>query len=274
MLKATWRRLGSPAWAAIGLLFLLPTLAEAQLFPNRTIRRERPPCSSEPPFNAQVRRDYFGYYPTCWSRFPAGWDCPGYNPEKPNLDQSIKEHPFGQKRPGTDTGLGPDEGNPDDRQPMNPGDNPIPPVPNAGRSPFELDPNPTPKPPAPNPGADPFTTPPAPAPSGPGGRNSTSTGVLDMPSLPATSPSTSYESPLKPGAIAMAPDATLASSNTTDLRPDLGPLPSPPVSMPNNLTPPADPTGQPILGTPAPAQAPRRRGFLSSLFGPKNTQNR
>ncbi len=85
MLKATWRRLGSPAWLAIGLVFLLPTLAEAQLFPNRTIRRERPPCTSETPFNAQVRRDYFGYYPTCWSRFPSGWACPCPNPELPNL---------------------------------------------------------------------------------------------------------------------------------------------------------------------------------------------
>jgi hypothetical protein len=280
MLKATWRRLGSPAWLAFGLTILLPTLAQAQLFPNRTIRRERPPCSSEPPFNAQVRRDYFGYYPTCWTRFPAGWECPGYNPEKPNLDQSIKDYgPMGgQKRPAVDTGPGMDDANPDNpggRQPGNPNDNPIP-LPNQGRSPFELDPNP--KPPGANPGVDPFTPPSPPTPTppviGPGGRPGTSAGVMEMPSLPATSPSTSYESPLKPGAIAMASEATLASSNSSDLRPDLGPLPPPPVSMPNNLTSPTDPTSQPVLGTPTPAQAPRRRGFLSSLFGPKNTQNR
>ena len=50
MLKATRRRFGSPAWLAVGLVMLLPALAEAQLFPNRTIRREKPSCATEPPF--------------------------------------------------------------------------------------------------------------------------------------------------------------------------------------------------------------------------------
>ena len=175
-----------------------------------------------------------------------------------------------------------DNGNPDDpgdRKPNNPaGDNAIP-LPNGGRSPFELDPNPnTPKPPPVNPGGDPFTTPnpPTATPPVPGGRPSTSASRMEMPQLPSTSPSTSYESPLVPGSIAMAPEATLASTNSTDSRPDLGPLPAQPVSIPNNLTSPSDPVNQPMMGTPAPApaQAPRRRGFLSNLFGPKNTQNR
>jgi len=285
MLKATWRRLGSPAWLALGLLFLLPTLADAQLFPNRPIKRVRPPCSSEPPFNAQVRRDYFGYYPTCWSRFPAGWDCPCPNPEKPNLDASIRLYgPLGgQKRPTGDTVPGMEEENPDaagERKPGEPaGDNPIP-LPNGGRSPFEL--APTPKPPgvtpapARTPPADPFTSPnpPNPTPPGPGGRPTTSAGAMEMPLLPPISPTTSYEPAARPGAIAMAPDATLTSGNAADRAADLGDLPAPPVSIPSNLTSPAEPAAQPMPGTPAPAQAPRRKSLLGSLFGSKNTQKR
>jgi hypothetical protein len=272
MMNATWRRLGSPAWLASGLVLLLPTLAQAQLFPNRTIRRERPPCSSEPPFNATVRRDYFGYYPTCWSRFPAGWECPCPNPEKPNAALEFQRMPLGSQRgngPRVDSGAGLDDTAPDDmgdRKPANPaGDNAIP-LPNGGRSPFELDPNP--KPPG-TPGADP-----TPPPSGPGSRPSA--GLMEMPKLPATTPSASFESPLQPGAMAMTPDASLASNNTSEARPDLGPLPSAPVSIPNNLANPSDPIYQPTQTAPAPApvQAPKRRGILSSLFGPKNTQNR
>jgi hypothetical protein len=273
MWKATRRRLGSPAWLALGLVFLIPTLAEAQLFPNRTIRRERPPCSQEPPFNAQVRRDYFGYYPTCWTRFPAGWTCPCPNPELPNLEASIKERKLGGRPPSTEPDPGMD--NPDDagdRKP--PVDNPNIPLPNGGRSPFELDPT-SPKPGgAPN--RDPFTSPnpPNPTPPNPADRPSTSAGVMEMPQLPPITPSASFESPLRPGSMAMAPEAALASSDTSDSRPDLGPLPPAPVSIPNNLTSPSDPVNQPVPGTPAPAQAPRRRSFLSGLFGSKDTRNR
>jgi hypothetical protein len=285
MLKATWRRLGSPAWLAAGLVMLIPTLAQAQLFPNRTIRRERPPCSSEPPFNAQVRRDYFGYYPTCWTRFPSGWQCPCPNPELPNLDASIrKDGQFGQqtRKPllEGEPGAGMGEPNPDDpgdRKP--PGDNPNIPLPNDGRSPFEMDPSPrNPKPPGGAPGGDPFTDPnppnPRPTAPNPAGRPSTSAGVLEMPQLPATTPSASFETPLQPGSMTMAPDATLASRDSADTRPDLGPLPAAPISVPNDLVSPSAPMGQPLPSPTVPAQAPRRQGILSKIFGSKNTTSR
>jgi hypothetical protein len=270
MLKATWRRLGSPAWLVIGLFALIPSLAEAQLFPNRTIRRERPPCAAEPPFNAQVRRDYFGYYPTCWTRFPAGWACPCPNPELPNPAASYEKNPLGRKRDDLDDAPRPgmDDANPDAPADGMPGNPPAEgrdiPLPNPGRSPFDLDTNPKP------PGTDPANPqPPAP---GPGGRPSTSAGLMEMPKLPSTSPSASVESPGQPGSIAMAPDAVLTSNDLSDPRPDLGPLPSSPQPS-SNSTASAAPNAMPVVGAPAPAQAPRRRGFLSGLFG-GNTRNR
>ena len=284
MLRATRRRLGSPAWLAIGLVTLLPALAEAQLFPNRTIRRERPNCASEPPFNAQVRREYFGYYPTCWRPFPAGWACPCPNPELPNAAASFAKIPFNQRRTplGDEPLPGADEENPDAMPGNPPADNPNNmPLPNPGRSPFDLDTNP--RPPAGRPNPDPFTTPgpdlPAPTPrNNPPANPSTSAkppaNLMDMPELPATTPTTSNEPTLQPGSMVMMPDATLAS-NSPDARPDLGPLPSaalPGASFPTSSATSAD--EQPVLGQPVPAQAPRRRGFLGKLFGNGNTVKR
>ncbi len=284
MLRATWRYLGTPARLAIGLVVLLPALAEAQLFPNRTLNRQRTPCPAESPFNAQVRRDYFGYYPTCWSRFPAGWDCPGYNPEKPDVNASFEKIKFGNKRPISGDDLGPDLANPDqpmDGPPANP-EEPVVPIPNPGRSPFELDPSPA-KPAGPAPAQpDPFETPVpgAPAPGNPGpppaNRALPPTGLREMPSLPAIAPTTSAESTLEPGSMVMVPepDATLAS-NAGPSRPDLGPLPSmpaPPSSPPGSIVTESDT----MVGLPptAPAQAPRRRGILGGLFGSRNSQKR
>ncbi len=287
MLKTTWRRPGSPAWLAAALVLLVPTLAQAQLFPNRAIRRERPPCSSEPPFNAMVRKDYFGYYPTCWSKFPAGWACPCPNSELPNLAESYRKIPFNKTRGqvGDDSERGADPDNPDagtGEMPRNPAaETPNIPLPNGGRSPFNLDASPTP--PGAAPATDPFTTPdPAlPKPVTPGsapaptGRPSGSTSSLEMPKVPSTSPTTSYESNLLPGSMAMMPDATLASSDTSDARPDLGPLPTnaPASSAAASMAGPN--AGEtPTAGMPVPAQAPRRKGLLSGLFGGGATRRR
>lgn len=284
MLRATWRRPGSPALLAIGLVIALPALAEAQLFPNMTIRRERPNCATEPPFNAQVRREYFGYYPTCWSKFPEGWACPCPNPELPNAAASFNKIPFNdRKMPLGDEGLlGPDEENPDGMPGNAPGDTPNSmPLPNPSRSPFDLDTDP--KPPAGNrPAADPFTTPDpaAPAPARPNPRGNApaspsetpkpSTSLREMPELPATSPTSSRGPTLQPGSMVMMPDATLASNDS-----DLGPLPTAPLpgsSYPMNSTGPNETL--PVLSQPIPAQAPRRRGFLGGLFGSGNTRKR
>src|SRR5262249_19237576 len=78
------RRWRSPAvWAVVGLLGL-PALAEAQvsgLFPNGVIRRQRVPCEMEDPVYKHYRHEFFGYHPTCWRQFPAGWGCPSpYGP--------------------------------------------------------------------------------------------------------------------------------------------------------------------------------------------------
>ena len=282
MLRATRRYLKSPAWLAIGLVVLLPALAEAQLFPNRSLNRQRTPCAAESPFNAQVRRDYFGYYPTCWTRFPDGWGCPGYNPEAPNIEASLRRIPLTQNRI-TDE-FGPDPENPDmpnEGAPNNPpGEGPnIPAIPNPGRSPFELDPSPrpvNPKPAEPDPFDTPVPTNPKPGnpAAPPANRPVPPTGLMEMPSLPATTPTARVESILEPGSMMMVPEpeATL-TSNSTSSRPDLGPLPSVPVpsaTYPGNVV--AEP--ETITGTPVPAQAPKRRSILGSLFGSRNSQKR
>src|SRR4051812_27232709 len=93
MTEATRRIPGSSALLAIALIAALPSIGNAQLFPNQQIKRQRQACVQEPPFNAHVRRDYFGYYPTCWNRFPAGWACPCPNPELPNAAESFRKQP-------------------------------------------------------------------------------------------------------------------------------------------------------------------------------------
>ena len=31
------------------------------------------PCELEPPVYKVYRQQYFGYFPTCWRKFPPGW---------------------------------------------------------------------------------------------------------------------------------------------------------------------------------------------------------
>ena len=86
MLTFSRRRFGSASALAMALVAGLPALAQAQLFPNLFVQRERTPCAAEPPFYGHVRRDYYGYYPTCWKRFPDGRTerlacIPGHKPE-------------------------------------------------------------------------------------------------------------------------------------------------------------------------------------------------
>ncbi len=285
MLKTTRRRLGSLALPAIGLVFLVPALAEAQLFPNRTIRREKPDCATEPPFYKQVRRDYFGYYPTCWSRFPAGWGCPcpdlelqsaraefdKFNPKdgtrKPQ-NSSSSEGTEARDRPDVFT-------EPDPKPDAKPesGEMGIPPLPKDGATPFNLD-GPA-KPPAVNPpgGANP------PGNSGASLAPTAPSSLLDMPALPSTSPTSSLEPEVRPGSIALYPKDVTLTSNTPSDRPELGPLPTAPTPEPYTpgtgvgfiaaSTPTS--TGAESMGTPIPAQAPKRRSLLGQLFGRSNS---
>ena len=279
MLRATWRRLGSPAWLTIGLIVLLPALAEAQLFPNRTIRRQKPSPVVEAPYHAQVRREYFGYYPTCWRKFPEGWQCPCPNPELPNAAASFAKEPLDRDRnPASGDPLGgPDDmpGEPGEGMPRPGPDDPNVPLPPAGRSPFDTETGPKPLgEPDPSMTPDPKvpprnTVPPVNPPAGP-------TGLMEMPKLPSTSPTVSVEEVAEPGSMVMVPDATLAS-NPVNSRPDLGPLPSAPLPAPSTpITYGNAAEMQPVNGVPAPspAQAPKRRGILSSLFNRNGTQNR
>ena len=296
MLNATWRCLGSPFWLAIGLMMLVPALAEAQLFPDRTIRRERPPCAMENPYYKQVRAEYFGYYPTCWRRFPEGWACPCPNSELPDMLEKFRREPLDPKRKpvGDDPASADDLAGPmDGEDPDKPKTNiPAVPLPDNKRSPFELEekgnaaPGPGPggaQPPATDPldPTAPGSTRPIPGSGRPGAGNRPggTSALMDMPSLPDTAPTTGFEPTRRPGSMATVPDAMLTSNDDPATRADLGPLPSAPVPSANA------PVGgraaseiMPTLGVPspvgAPAQAPRRKSLLGNLFNRGNTRTR
>lgn len=68
------KRRPSPALLAMLVVLGLPALAQAQLIPNLTVKRQRPPCSVEDPLYRVYRQQFFGYYPTQWRRFPPGWN--------------------------------------------------------------------------------------------------------------------------------------------------------------------------------------------------------
>lgn len=84
-----------PAYWALALLIGLSWCsgADAQLLPNAAVhKRQRPPREAEPPMYSQIRQRYWGYYPTCWRKFPDGWCCP--NSEKPDVARSFREIPL------------------------------------------------------------------------------------------------------------------------------------------------------------------------------------
>lgn len=99
MLTLSWRRAGASSALALALVVGLPALAQAQLFPNLWIQRERTPCPNEPPFYANIRQNYYGYYPTCWRKFPEGWACPCPNPELPDASASFRAQPRDPRPP-------------------------------------------------------------------------------------------------------------------------------------------------------------------------------
>lgn len=95
-----WRTWGVPAagWLLVlGLFALAPETASAQpsaLFPDIYIHRQRPCAANEDPRYQFYRENYFGYFPTCWRRFPdtKRWNCP--NPEAPNWEESLRKLPL------------------------------------------------------------------------------------------------------------------------------------------------------------------------------------
>ena len=91
------------------------------------------PCDQEDPIYKTYKHQYFGYHPTCWRQFPAGWGCP--SPAGPDREASFKKYPFaggmgGASRPPGEGEEG-TEGQPGVTMPAKP------PLPGASRSPFE-----------------------------------------------------------------------------------------------------------------------------------------
>jgi hypothetical protein len=261
--------------AALTLIVGMPELARAQqsgLFPNAPIKRQRVPCDQEDPVYKIYKQKYFGYHPTCWRPFPAGWGCP--SPEKPDVEKSFKERKLGT----AEDLLGgmPEEGTPGE-QPIQRPD--VPPLPPAGRSPFEQ-PSPTDRPanPAtPRQGRQPLSpfeepaNPPAAAPNAPrAGRSGPSNPAIGEAGPELRAP----EQPARPGG---AQTSSIAPEESTEPREDDGPL----LALPNVTLPPLGGPELPFGTHPAqpdamtaeaaPAQPPQagsnpRRGFLSGLF--------
>ena len=287
MLKKTRRRPSSPAMWAVALIMGAPALVQAQtqLFPLAPIQRERVPCPMEDPIYGVYRHQYFGYYPTCWRQFPTGWGCP--SPEAPNPALEFQRRkrdplPEGAGAPErSDTGPAPIPGD----QPGMPGNgrNPLPPLPPAERSPFDLESPPnTPGGRIPEPGTRTMPPPGAaqidPPKEAPGESNKAvdaSGPTLVLPD-PAQDPATgtrpapvglpAENSGASLGGPAVGPTDASASlpglANPGDGRPVMNrnQTPLPPSSPANVLAPSA------VAPVAMPVQAPQRRGPLSTLF--------
>ncbi len=117
------------------------------LFPLSPIRRQRVPCNQEDPTYKIYKQQYFGYHPTCWRTFPAGWGCP--SAEAPNRERSFREVPAGNSPEDT----GSDAMPPDDRGGPAPAPRRGPGLPDLPR---ERDPFTTDEPPRPVPNANPL----------------------------------------------------------------------------------------------------------------------
>ncbi len=273
------RRPSLAVLASLGMLGAFPSFARGQLLPNLPLHaRTKPPCTSESPALQMVRREYYGYHPTCWRKFPAGWGCP--SPEAPNAAAAFAERK--RDRPNPNLPDGSDElpaANPDmpDMPAERPGPgmdertNPaFPALPSGGnRSPFELDTNPsTPKP---GPGNSPR------GPERPGLDGGPTGSPLDAPTRPA------------PGAATRAArrrQPTLTSNSSTMDAPSF-PDATPPLSSSASIDPlPGSIASPPALGdvggsdedafgsSPKPQTASKRQGLLAGLFGNANTRRR
>jgi hypothetical protein len=211
---------------ALLVAVLAPGVAEAQLFPNLpTRKREKVDCSQELPVYGLYRNKYYGYYPTCWRRFPPGWGCP--TPEAPDWEAELANRPldipdegdFGMDGPG---GLAPD--------PFGGGsglDDLLPDLPRRERSPFELD--------RPDGGGSPFDPP-------SGGGASPFNADPFSPRDPGGSPSDRPSAPPSPFDLPGA-------SNTPSEVPSLSPPVTGTVSDPSN-------GGIPVASAPRPSGIP------------------
>lgn len=269
MLKHTRRLFRSQVTWGIALVLLAPTFVQAQqtgLFPLAPIKRQRVPCPDENPIYRRYRAEYYGYYPTCWRRFPPGWGCP--SPEAPNLAkeyEELKPDPTPPTPPNDFGDEAPDDGRGGRRQDNAPRSNKpeIPGVPSGGASPLDdrpinLD--------APNQNTNPAPprrdSPPAPEalpglPPAGSGRPAEPLGALNSrPARPAQG-------------IQFEPSNTPIQNSMND---PLLPLPDPPTASTQPIAAPvsAEPLGSNFdTGTEnsgMPMHAPRRRSLIGGLF--------
>ena len=252
------------ALAALTVLVGLPELAFAQqsgLFPNAPIRRQRTPCDHEDSIYSLYKHQYYGYYPTCWRKFPDGWGCP--NSEAPDKAASFKEIPRRRPEPPADDNDADDMAKPgqndemeapaNGRKPGDPSPFDLPSVPDEKVSPFEPI-NPGGNPPADKPANPPQTN------NRPGGPN-----APDI-AAPSASRTSRYnrsrvrdDGDDRPMLTASDEVVSESESGSRTVTADM---------TEESLRPVADaplPSTQPTA-TPAPA----RRGVISGLFGNGN----
>jgi hypothetical protein len=217
------------------LVVVLPELVSAQansLFPDIYIKRKRECCAHEDPRYAMFREQYFGYFPTCWRRFPPGWKCP--SPDAPDWEAALRELPL--EMPQDTAGEAPVDPFTDPRALP---DSALPELPREDGSLFPGTPA--------RPGAEPPPADPAPRTNRPD------------PFAPL---------PPGPGADAgpVEPDATEASATVGAELPVLATPSSTPGGAPNLLPPITRGAGTTVPeGTVAPAAG--RRGIVSRLLG-------
>ncbi len=88
-------RLFAVALGALAALSVFPGKASAQpnaLLPDIYIKRQRPCPGLEDPRYGYIRENYYGYFPTCWRRFPPGWGCP--SADAPNWAAELQRLPL------------------------------------------------------------------------------------------------------------------------------------------------------------------------------------
>lgn len=272
MLTRSWRRFRSPAAWTLVLVLGAPMLAEAQqsgLFPLAPIRRQRVPCPMEDPVYGLYRQEYFGYHPTCWRRFPAGWGCP--SPEAPNVVAAFDPKQGGRKR---------DEPPPVNREepgaldepgmeapplPGGPGGNALPPVPPGDRSPFDLDTRPDNAAPPLRPGGA------RPGGERPGGERPApppANSPLELPPPAGAEKAEDAPPPAGPAPTGRIDSPAPAGPENAPLLALPDPVPAPAPAAPPTLTAPSAPAqpGPAVYMPQAPVQAPRRTSMLGGLF--------
>ncbi|HEV3162463.1 MAG TPA: hypothetical protein VGZ22_00375 [Isosphaeraceae bacterium] len=284
MLTIPRRLVGSLALTALALV-CLPAVAEAQLFPHWPIRRERPSCAQEPPEFRQTRQMYYGYFPTCWRKFPPGWGCP--TAERVDIEGMRRDIQSEFEKMQTGAGAQPEGPLPDNTMPntpeegggpppntVPPGEEPTPVPSREERSPFRMDdgsgrrpgnsgtPRGTPRPGTGEPVTPPATTPGSGSPGGSAG--------LDA---PAESVSASGSDPGAPLTLLDVgnPSSPVSSGALVSGADDL-PFPSPPAASSPSPVPPSAPAPPAVAVAPSPytpapvIQAPPRRRLIGGLF--------